>query len=777
MILTRVALTALVVVAAAVGWSALQSPPATEPLLPAPIDREPGEAEAGFKQWRQRWMDGMLRAAPGVDAKALDAQYRSARMARVQVERAERIAAGAQPADLLRVQTRALAGRWAERGSRNQSGRVTGVERDPTSGELQLLAHGGNFWRGNGSAFRSVNDIATFPGAEHFVRLTGATERWLVASSEINPGLWRTDDQGTSFAPASGLASTNAWYMRALAMRDPGSAEVYLLRVEYDFAQSDWRAKLYASSDRGANFASLGFVGNRNHSTLFSPRYGSSEIYLLTGTQLRRIAPGNHALSAVGTVPMGALGGDDLIALSGGVTAQGQTFLYAARSVAGQTQVYRSVDGGLNWTQRGAAPQTLFFGESLESSPRNPDLLFVGGINLHRSVDGGLSFSTVNDWTEYYANPASKLHADIPDIDIHVDGQGNEVIHISTDGGVYQSTDGGSTVTNLSLSSDLNVSQYYTSYTRRNPPYNLLIGAQDQGYQRAFNPPMTGLLAPEQTISGDYGHLSSSDDGDTVWMVYPTFAMVDTATTTPGQNGLRFWDYAANGLVDADFLAPVMPFPNAPNRALLAGGRISAGSGHRLIELNLIGAGFNFAEGSFEFPSRITAIAFGPTAEQRYVLDDQGRFWRSSDGINYTNPAAGLPGAFYFYGADILVDPANPERIYVAGSGYSNPAVYVSIDGGETFAPMAQGLPQTLIYRLASSADGAQLCAAARTGAFAYDFDQGTWVDIVALGAPNQIYWDVDVVDALGVARFSTYGRGVWDFTPLADLIFASSIE
>ena len=46
------------------------------------------------------------------------------------------------------------------------------------------------------------------------------------------------------------------------------------------------------------------------------------------------------------------------------------------------------------------------------------------------------------------------------------------------------------------------------------------------------------------------------------------------------------------------------------------------------------------------------------------------------------------------------------------------------------------------------------------------------------LGAPEQEYWDVDFVDAQNTARFSTYGRGIWDFVLASpEVIFRSGFE
>ena len=84
---------------------------------------------------------------------------------------------------------------------------------------------------------------------------------------------------------------------------------------------------------------------------------------------------------------------------------------------------------------------------------------------------------------------------------------------------------------------------------------------------------------------------------------------------------------------------------------------------------------------------------------------------------------------------------------------------------GASFTPMSTGLPNTMVFDLAMSADGQHLFAATETGPYYYDSAAGSWQDIGLLGAPEQEYWDVDFVDTQNIARFSTYGRGIWDFT------------
>jgi hypothetical protein len=236
------------------------------------------------------------------------------------------------------------------------------------------------------------------------------------------------------------------------------------------------------------------------------------------------------------------------------------------------------------------------------------------------------------------------------------------------------------------------------------------------------------------------------------------------------------------------FLPPLAALPGEPNKVLLAGGRIGAGTAHNLIELSVAGNSISGVADPFNFLDPITAVAVSPHAgATRYAMatpasasNPGARFYRRSAGT-WTQTVSQLPNGQFFYGARILPDPARPGHVYVAGSGYgggNGNAVYLSTNDGLSFAPMSTGLPPTLVLGLAISADGQHLFAAAETGAFYYDRAQQRWIDIVSAGAPNQTYWHVDYVDELRTARFSTFGRGIWDFKlDGLDAVFANGFE
>lgn len=748
---------------------------------PAPIDTGPGERDPDFKVRRAEWIESLHRHAPGVDWRAQDSAWRAARMARVQEERHAALAAGASAGSLRRVANDVISGIWRERGSSNQAGRITGAVLDVSNDRLSILSQGGNLWRADLGTLEwtSPNDSASFISSGFIDRLAGSSGERLLLASDTPLGVYRSDDGGATYTAAAGTDMPNPWYTMSMAMRDEAANEVYLARVHYDVSVSEWRPLLFASTDRGASFTSIGFVGARDRVALFSPRYGSAEVYALVDADLKRIASGTQAFEAISRVPVSPpVAEGDRVHLVGGIEA-GQTFLYALYSrVAGHTDVYRSLDGGLTWQARSPVPTGTFGPNSAASSTRDSNVLYVGGVNLYRSVDGGATWLPVNDWTEYYGDPANKLHADIPSIDVWRDSADAERVYVSTDGGLYESTDNVASVHNLSLDG-LHVSQYYSTYTQRGRSRVVLAGAQDQGYQKALSP--GGAIDDfVQVISGDYAHLDSADGGDSVWMVYPTFAMLDLQPGNGTQAGLRLWDFAPNSLSGTLWLAPLVADPSNPLRAMLAGGTLFGAPGNHVVTLTWSRSAFNAAQDSFDFGSQVTALAYSPHAGgERYAINSNQEFFRYAGG-NWSNTASGLPAHHYFYGNRILIDPLMPGTIYVAGAGYSNPAVFVSTNFGASFTPMSAGLPATLVFDIAVSSDGQQMFAATEVGPFYFDRAQAVWVDISGLGGPDQRYWDVDYIDdgGSGIARFATYGRGIWDFVATdPDVIFRNGFD
>ena len=440
-----------------------------------------------------------------------------------------------------------------------------------------------------------------------------------------------------------------------------------------------------------------------------------------------------------------------------------------AGSEAGAPAFYVVTDGQRLWrTDDLAASWQLgrdiddYWGE-LAASTIDPGLVVWGGVEAHRSVDAGVTFDLVNAWSDYYIDPVRRLHADMMGFDVVPDGTGSETWYVGTDGGLYESTDGLDSVTNLSLRG-LRVSQYYATLSDATDATRVAAGSQDQGYQ------LTNGIAQDadawdfdQVLSGDFAYVSSSDRTHAfVYSVYPSFLLVQEGGEEPV---LHFVSFPADPRLS--WMPRVLADPNRKRAVFLGGSRL-----HRADRPS--GADTwtweqwsdqVFSADGYEY---LSGLAFAPSdPELAYAATSYGRMFSSDDrGRTWTEADVGGPDGHWFHGTALLVSHDDPTVAWVGGSGYGGPAIYRTRNGGRTWTGFGDGLPDTLVYSLCEAPDGSGvLFAGSHTGAWRRDPGAGTeWVEITGVDAPTTIYWSCEALQTENTIRWGTYGRGIWDY-------------
>ena len=652
----------------------------------------------------------------------------------------------------------AVEGFWKERGSANQSGRIHTAELDTINNVLYCASSGGNIWKGTpeGENWISLNDEIKFYDIKMMKMVqTDSLSRLLVCTGKSE--FYYTDDQGNNWNQSTGLEGTEDWgfIKKAVAVNDSTNT-IYVLTSEWDDNSWSSVSKLYRSTNRGIDFQEIHtFLSDVDKTDIWAPYQNSDTTIVLASKKVYTLIGDSIELR---TSIIGNTSGYSLIT---GCSTQESTTLYAYIN----HELHKSTNNGQDWEFITELEDEPFFSMSFNASISNPDVLYMGAMECAVSYDGGYIWESVNDWWDYYDNPADKLHADIPNIKAVLNSAGEEITYVATDGGLYVSNDHLHSVQNISLK-DLNVSQYYSTYTNRNNTNYVYAGSQDQGFQRSNEGDTDSLFNFDQVISGDYGHIVSGDGGESIWMVYPGFA--DYYPNAESGDTGDSWYFPENAT--ELWLPPMMADPNFENTAYLAGGNIDDYGSHiiRLDYDNSISStqlSYNFEYGSGG--GYITAMACSKiNTNYWYVLTNNGKFFTSTDyGVNWTKTAGfSGPENHYFYGASIQPSAIDLGKVYIAGSGYSNAGVYISSDNGESFTALDQGLPQTMIYDIAPTLGDEFIFAATELGPYIYTTENSQWTQLAAGVAPDQIYWTVEFVDELKTARFGTYGRGIWDF-------------
>ena len=727
--------------------------------MPVPTEyQEHKQRRKEFKKHRKEYMEEMHKSHPDVDWREIDAETRRQKWLD-KTEKREQLRANGitRQNDLpaVRVGNRDITGYWTEKGSNNLAGRMLTTEIDYENELIYCASSGGNIWRGSllGENWESLTDYYQIKGMR-MLRLVDIPEGQRLLMGTSGKKFYYTDDQGFTIHESTGLVNLQNWgnTIRTVVKNDEQQT-IYLLAKEWDYAAWQEIHTLHRSIDSGESFELIQVLTDIMSGSfdLWTPRYETGEVYLQNDNNFYTIDfEGNPNL--VGSVATGSSGSN---LLTGGVEG-GIPFLYARIG----SDIYYSEDGANSWEYRGVAPGGTFMSNSFNCSNINPQLIYIGGMELYRSFNGGNSWELVNNWWDYYGQEATQLHADIPEVRFFVDPtSGEESAYISTDGGLYVSYDNIQTVQNLSLNG-LGVSQYYSTYTKRSSPHLVYAGSQDQGYQRSFNDD-PGVLDFDQIISGDYGHLVSGDGGESIWCDYPGFVLYYPDAVN-GSNG-HMWDFAGSGYL---WIAPLTIDPEDPEVCYIGGG--GTGGGNHITRLTFTGSSISAQQLLFDFAGTISAIEISPIDPSHwYVLTSDGRFYHStnSGGLWLQSTDFEGPDSHYFYGSGIHASSTELGTVYIGGSGYSNPAVFVTHDHGLSFSALTEGLPPTLVYELEGNQDESILFAATEVGPYAYLPDEELWYDLADVNAPDQTYWTVDYIPELGTARFGTYGRGIWDFS------------
>jgi len=708
---------------------------------------------------RAAWIESMHRTAPGVNWRDLEYQNQRVR-AEKRLRAGHSFAARTGTPDT--IANGAVIGVWQEKGSKNQAGSVFDVEYDVEADKIWLLSAGGTLWRGSrdGSLWEVVNQDYKFShGTLKF--LPTENGRRLIANIGDVPHY--SDDEGVSWTAATGISINDGWGKVKLPQFVSDSSYYVISKPDY---WADWR--IFKTENKGESFSLINaYTGNddgQQRLAICKP-HGIKDLYLLVKSgntmQFSQIDQDTGGANLLNT-------STDFTATEQvrfvGATTETDTIFYSYNH---QNEIFKTTDFGASWTLQGAMPDTPW-DVGIFVSPTNPNFLITGGLNCFYSLDGGQDWQLVNEWYEYYDDVAGKLHADMMTFSGFTTADGENFTLVSNHGGLNISYDELSSVENISLEG-LNVSQYYSVKSGDANPNYIIGGSQDQGLQRGLDEGNGVPVDFDQVISGDYGHIAFTNGGSSFWTVYPGGWVTYYQNTSSGGYSNEY-DMGSN---NSSIWLPPMKTTLRPseNSIYLAGGDITGEGGSHLITLTKefnsqimpTQNDYNFAEFS---GGELSSVEVSPlNSDHIYTATNNGRFFYSTDGgATFEQTISFLTEGHYLYGQSIFASRLDSNTVWLAGSGYSNPGVYKSTDGGEFFSDFSEGLPATLVFEITANADESLLFAATEDGPHVYVVEEEKWFDMSGLCAPNQTYWSVQYIEELNLVRFGTYGRGIWDF-------------
>jgi photosystem II stability/assembly factor-like uncharacterized protein len=231
--------------------------------------------------------------------------------------------------------------------------------------------------------------------------------------------------------------------------------------------------------------------------------------------------------------------------------------VYALIQTADQGSLWRSDDGGENWTV--ASWARALIGRAgyyirLAVSPANADEVLVANSSFHLSNDGGKTFRTV-PW-------GGDTH------DIWIDPLNANRILVTHDGGMYMTIDHGRTSTRVSLP----IGQMYHVAVDNDVPYKIYGNMQDDGTMRgpSNSPEVSTFVARAGGFGGAPGNPSPAAPPNAPSGIAPNPATGAGGPPGGGEGGGGFgggpgaastWDHALGGC-ESGFTLPDITDPN-----------------------------------------------------------------------------------------------------------------------------------------------------------------------------------------------------------------------
>lgn len=726
-------------------------------------DMENPEKSNAKKEWKKK----LFRTPDGLEADIIENQNSYAKF-----QRRNKAISTRTPIEI--IADGKITGEWLERGSKNQSGSVFVTEYDQDTKELWLISAGAHLWKSSidGFSWEVVNQKARFHNQFLDIVKTENGSKRILAAISNKPHY--SDDMGLTWTQSTGFGESGNPRIKNPFTVDDDLSYTYFLGQ----ASTTESVALFVTKDKGVSYEKLkNFNTSDRRNLSLSITKNSNEIYVLE--QISASTSRLHKMNADQTVleliePFSPVSYNQGEGSFVSVFKDGITYLYALER-SSTSNIHVSTDFGKTWEEKPDLPSNPW-GVGIFVSSEDPNFLMYGDIECYRSLDGGDSFEKINGWGDYYSDVVGSLHADMMYFSDYKDKDSDDYFMlISNHGGISRLDDFDGKPLNLALTG-LNVSQYYSVRTSPDEEY-VYAGAQDQGFQRTSDKPGE-IMDFGQAISGDYGHIVFTKE-EHLWTVYPGGWV--SYWPTPHNSGIAL-NYTVESSNESVWIPPLHATEGSNlDQILMAGGNVDGGTGSYLIRLFATSTALEASQFDFDFRAAsggvVSAIATGDQFDEKiYVATDNGKFFYSHDYGDTFTETVNVNGGHYLYGQVIIPSKLNADKIYTGGNGYNGIPVMRSKDGGLTFEPFGDGLPNTTVLGMALNEDESLLFAATTSGPYVCVLADYKWYDMSGEAAPDVTYWSVELVNNDQTVRFGTYGRGIFDFN-ISEFVDNKEIE
>lgn len=439
-------------------------------------------------------------------------------------------------------------------------------------------------------------------------------------------------------------------------------------------------------------------------------------------------------------------------------------------------EVYLSKDDGMSWDKThdyhldGLYNSYGYYFGQIKVNPKNPDQLYVMGVPILRSDDGGKNWKNVN---------GGNVHSDHHSLWIN-DNKPEHIIN-GNDGGINISYDSGESWIKCNMPT---VGQFYYINVDNDQPYNVYGGTQDNGvwvgssdYREGTRWQMSGDYPYDRLLGGDGMQVQIDNrDNNTVYtgFQFGNYFRIDKSSgnrtyITPkhelGDNPYR-WNWQS----------PILLSPHNQDILYMGANKLlrsmDQGETFTAISEDLTNGGKkgDVAYGTLATISE-SKLKFGLI----YTGSDDGKIYRTKDGGNtWTDIGSTLPKDKWV--SRIIASSHKESRVYASLNGYRDDDftsyVYVSEDYGDSWNNISETLPSEPVNVVKEDPTNENLIFVGTDHGVYASMDMGNNFMVLDRSMPRVAIHDLVIQERENHLLVGTHGRSIYklDIAPLQEL-------
>jgi len=440
-------------------------------------------------------------------------------------------------------------------------------------------------------------------------------------------------------------------------------------------------------------------------------------------------------------------------------------------------EIYRSEDSGRHWIKQNqdscnVSAKAAYSFNKILVNPDDPDKIYVSSDVMISSTDGGKT------WNDCYWPPTNLFVNMFGDIrTFWADPLDGDHMMIGSDGGLYETFDGGKTIRHIY---QIPLGEIYMVETDNAYPYNIYVGLQDHEAWKAPSNSWSGQVGPEDwVIVGMWdGMYTKLDPQDNRWAYISTqFGAHHRVDQLRGER-IRIEPKNQEGkpAYRYPWTPPIEISPHDPATVYIGAQYLlrSTDRGDTWEEISpdlTTNDPVKIAGHGHMMYCTITAISASKLIPGKiWVGTDDGRIHMTPDGgmnwFEFTDDINVLGGKTEYWVSRVTASRHWEKTAYVCKSGFRNdnfsPMVFRTDDDGRTWKKIINGLPDSPVNVVIEDSKNGDLIYLGNDQGVFLSYNRGENWQPFRQNMPVVPVKDLKVHDEENDLVAGTYGRGAY---------------